>query len=429
MTAAPLRLGIAGLGTVGVGVLKMIHKNAKIISLRTGRDIVVTAVSARSRSKDRGVDLSGFAWEDDPVALAKRDDVDIFVELMGGHEGPAKDATEAAIAAGKDVVTANKAMLAVHGQSLALAAEAAGQVIRFEAAVAGGIPVVKALTEGLAGNKINRVLGVMNGSCNYILTRMENAGLSYAEVFAEANALGYLEADPNLDVGGIDAAHKLALLAAIAFGTEVDFDSVVLEGIGAVTIEDIHAAADMGYRVKLLGVAQMTGRGLEQRMTPCLVPASSPLGQLEGGTNMVILEGDDSGQIVLRGAGAGEGPTASAVMSDVLDLARGLRLKTFGQPATTLVKAHPATTATPASFYLRLQLLDKPGALAKVAAVMGEAGVSIDRMRQYGHDAGKAPVLIVTHKTTRAAIDQVVLDFNQTQVVEAPPVALRIEAI
>ena len=429
MTAAPLRLGIAGLGTVGVGVLKIIHKNAKIISLRTGRDIVVTAVSARSRSKDRGVDLSGFAWEDDPVALAKRDDVDIFVELMGGHEGPAKDATEAAIAAGKDVVTANKAMLAVHGQSLALAAEAAGQVIRFEAAVAGGIPVVKALTEGLAGNKINRVLGVMNGSCNYILTRMENAGLSYAEVFAEANALGYLEADPNLDVGGIDAAHKLALLAAIAFGTEVDFDSVVLEGIGAVTIEDIHAAADMGYRVKLLGVAQMTGRGLEQRMTPCLVPASSPLGQLEGGTNMVILEGDDSGQIVLRGAGAGEGPTASAVMSDVLDLARGLRLKTFGQPATTLVKAHPATTATPASFYLRLQLLDKPGALAKVAAVMGEAGVSIDRMRQYGHDAGKAPVLIVTHKTTRAAIDQVVLDFNQTQVVEGPPVALRIEAI
>ena len=429
MTAAPLRLGIAGLGTVGVGVLKMIHKNAKIISLRTGRDIVVTAVSARSRSKDRGVDLSGFAWEDDPVALAKRDDVDIFVELMGGHEGPAKDATEAAIAAGKNVVTANKAMLAVHGQSLALAAEAAGQVIRFEAAVAGGIPVVKALTEGLAGNKINRVLGVMNGSCNYILTRMENAGLSYAEVFAEANALGYLEADPNLDVGGIDAAHKLALLAAIAFGTEVDFDSVVLEGIGAVTIEDIHAAADMGYRVKLLGVAQMTGRGLEQRMTPCLVPASSPLGQLEGGTNMVILEGDDSGQIVLRGAGAGEGPTASAVMSDVLDLARGLRLKTFGQPATTLVKAHPATTATPASFYLRLQLLDKPGALAKVAAVMGEAGVSIDRMRQYGHDTGKAPVLIVTHKTTRAAIDQVVLDFNQTQVVEGPPVALRIEAI
>ena len=428
MTTDPLRLGIAGLGTVGAGVLKMIHKNAALIGLRTGRNIIVTAVSAQSRDKDRGVDLSGFAWEDDPVALAKRNDVDVFVELMGGSDGPAKDATEAAITAGKDVVTANKAMLAIHGQSLALAAEAAGRVIRFEAAVAGGIPVVKALAEGLAGNEITRILGVMNGSCNYILTRMENAGLSYEEVFAEAEGLGYLEADPNLDVGGIDAAHKLAILASIAFGTEIDFDKVVLEGIGAVTIEDIHAAADMGYRIKLLGVAQMTGRGLEQRMTPCLVPATSPLGQLEGGTNMVILEGADCGQIALRGAGAGEGPTASAVMSDVMDLARGLRLSTFGQPANTLVKTQPATTATPAPFYLRMQLLDKPGALAKIASVMGEAGVSVDRMRQYGHDAGNAPVLIVTHKTTRTAIDQVLVDFNQTQVVDGKPVVLRIES-
>ena len=427
MIQTPLRLGIAGLGTVGVGVLKIINKNAALISLRTGRDVKVTAVSARSRSKDRGINLSGFAWEDDPVALAMREDVDVFVELMGGSDGPAKAATKAALAAGKDVVTANKAMLAIHGQSLALAAESAGRVIRFEAAVAGGIPVVKALTEGLAGNEINRILGVMNGSCNYILTRMESAGLSYEDIFAEANELGYLEADPNLDVGGVDAAHKLALLASIAYGTEVDFDNVVLEGIGAVTIDDIRAAADMGYRVKLLGVAQMTCRGLEQRMTPCLVPAGSPLGQLEGGTNMVILEGGDSGQIVLRGAGAGEGPTASAVMSDVLDLARGLRLNTFGQPAKTLRKAHPASTTTPAPFYLRIQLLDKPGALAKIAAVMGEAGVSIDRMRQYGHDAGNAPVLIVTHETTRAAIDQVLVDFNITKVVEGTPVALRIE--
>ena len=427
MTADPLRLGIAGLGTVGAGVLKMVHKNAALIALRTGRNIMVTAVSAQSRTKNRGVDLSGFAWEDDPVALATRNDVDVFVELIGGSDGPAKDATEAAIAAGKDVVTANKAMLAIHGQSLAVAAEAAGRVIRFEAAVAGGIPVVKALTEGLAGNKITRILGVMNGSCNYILTRMENAGLSYEEVFAEAEGLGYLEADPNLDVGGIDAAHKLALLASIAFGTEVDFSKVVLEGIGAVTIEDIHAAADMGYRIKLLGVAQMTGRGLEQRMTPCLVRAASPLGQLEGGTNMVILEGADCGQIALRGAGAGEGPTASAVMSDIVDLARGLRLNTFGQPANTLVKTQSATTATPAPFYLRMQLLDKPGALAKIASVMGEAGVSVDRMRQYGHDAGKAPVLIVTHKTTRTAINQVLVDFDQTEVVDGTPVVLRIE--
>ena len=429
MTKTPLRLGIVGLGTVGSGVIKMLSKNATLLSARTGRQIIVSAVSARSRSKERGIDLSGTDWEDSPVALAKRDDVDVLVELMGGSEGPAKDATLAAISTGKDVITANKALLAIHGQSLALAAEKAGQVIRFEAAVAGGIPVVKALTEGLAGNKINRVLGVMNGSCNYILTRMETSGLSYDEIFAEADALGYLEADPNLDVGGIDAAHKLALLAAIAFGTKVNFASVVLEGIGAITIEDINAAADMGYRIKLLGVSQMTERGLEQRMTPCLVSAGSPLGQLEGGTNMVILEGEDSGQIVLRGAGAGEGPTASAVMSDILDIARGQRINTFGQPASSLVDAKPTTATTAAPFYLRLQLLDKPGALAKIAAVMGKANVSIDRMRQYAHDTDSAPVLIVTHKTTRAAIDQILNEFSKTKLTGDKPVALRIESI
>lgn len=429
MSNAPLRLGIAGLGTVGVGVLKMLRRNANLISARTGRDVVVSAVCAQSRSKDRGVAIDAFAWEDDPVALATRDDVDVFVELMGGSDGPAKAATEAAIAAGKDVVTANKALLATHGQALALAAEDAGQVIRYEAAVAGGIPVVKALTEGLAGNEITRVLGVMNGTCNYILTRMESSGLPYDDVFAEADALGYLEADPNLDVGGIDAGHKLALLASIAYGTKVDFDSIVLEGIGAITIEDINAAADMGYRIKLLGVAQMTGRGLEQRMTPCLVPANSPLGQLEGGTNMVILEGSDSGTIVLRGAGAGEGPTASAVLSDILDIARGLRLPTFGQPATTLVKTHAAKAATPAPFYVRMHLKDKPGALAKVAAALGEAGVSIDRMRQYGHEDGAAPVLIVTHATPRGQIDQALDAFAATGVLDGDPVALRIEAV
>ena len=429
MTKTPLRLGIVGLGTVGSGVIKMLSKNATLLSARAGRQIIVSAVSARSRSKERGIDLSGIDWEDSPVALAKRDDVDVLVELMGGSEGPAKDATLAAISTGKDVITANKALLAIHGQSLALAAEKAGQVIRFEAAVAGGIPVVKALTEGLAGNKINRVLGVMNGSCNYILTRMETSGLSYDEIFAEADALGYLEADPNLDVGGIDAAHKLALLAAIAFGTKVNFASVVLEGIGAITIEDINAAADMGYRIKLLGVSQMTERGLEQRMTPCLVSAGSPLGQLEGGTNMVILEGEDSGQIVLRGAGAGEGPTASAVMSDILDIARGQRINTFGQPASSLVDAKPTTATIAAPFYLRLQLLDKPGALAKIAAVMGKANVSIDRMRQYAHDTDSAPVLIVTHKTTRAAIDQILNEFSKTKLTGDKPVALRIESI
>jgi len=429
MSAPPLRLGIAGLGTVGIGIVKIVQRHADLLTARTGRGVAITAVSARDRKKNRDADLSAYAWEDDPVALARRDDVDVLVEVMGGADGPAKDATEAAIAAGKDVVTANKAMLAHFGNDLAQAAEAAGRVIRFEAAVAGGIPIVKALTEGLAGNEIRRVMGVMNGTCNYILTRMESAGLPYDTVFEEARQLGYLEADPSLDVGGIDAGHKLALLAAIAFGTRVSFDDVRLQGIERISIDDIRRAGDMGFRIKLLGVAQMTGRGLEQRMSPCLVPADSPLGQLQGGTNMVVVEGDSVGQIVMRGAGAGEGPTASAVMADVIEIARGIRISTFGQPAATLRAVQPAAVAAPAPYYLRMELLDKPGALAKVAAALGEAGISIDRMRQYGHETASAPVLIVTHRTTPDAIEHAISDFAATGVVQGPPVALRIESV
>ena len=431
-SAQPLRLGLAGLGTVGIGVVKIVQRHADLIAARAGRPVVITAVSARDRAKSRDADLSAYAWENDPVALARRADVDVFVEVMGGHEGPARTATEAAIAAGKDVVTANKALLAHHGQALAEAAEAAGRVIRFEAAVAGGIPVIKALTEGLAGNRMTRVMGVMNGTCNYILTRMQNAGLPYEVVFEEARQLGYLEADPNLDVGGIDAGHKLSLLASIAFGTRVAFDKVELQGIGDVSIEDIQLADDMGYHIKLLGVAQMTGRGLEQRMTPCLVPAESPLGQLQGGTNMVVLEGDSVGQIVLRGPGAGEGPTASAVMADVIDLARGTRLSTFGQPAATLKEAVPARSATPAPYYLRMTLLDKPGALAKIATCVGEAGISIDQMRQLnqpGEADDKAVVLIVTHKAAPADIAHAMAGFAATGVLVGQPVAIRIEEV
>ncbi|MBO9452189.1 homoserine dehydrogenase [Tropicibacter sp. R16_0] len=424
-----LRLGIAGLGTVGVGVVKIIRRQAALLEARTGARIEISAVSARDASKDRGVNLSGYAWETDPVGLATRDDVDVFVELMGGSEGAAKDATEAALAAGKDVVTANKALLAIHGQALADQAEAADRVIRYEAAVAGGIPVIKSLTEGLAGNEITRVMGVMNGTCNYILTNMEAKGLGYNALFDECAELGYLEADPNLDVGGIDAAHKLAILSSIAFGTKPNFDGIEIEGIQRITLEDIHQAADMGYRIKLLGVAQRTARGLEQRMQPCLVPATSPLGQLEGGTNMVVIEGDAVDQIVLRGPGAGEGPTASAVLGDICDLARGLRIPTFGQPAALLEEAKPAQTGLPAPYYLRTALLDKPGALAKVASILGDAGVSIDRMRQYGHSDTTAPILIVTHKTTRAALDQALSALNATDVVAMEPVALRIEEL
>ena len=427
--SSPIRLGIAGLGTVGVGVVKIIQRQTALLEARTGRRIEISAVSARSRDKDRGVRLNDYAWEDDPVALAVRDDVDVFVELMGGEDGPAKASVEAAIAAGKDVVTANKAMLAVHGQALAEAAEKKGVALRFEAAVAGGIPVIKALAEGLAGNEIARVIGVMNGTCNYILTRMQSAGLDYETVFKEADALGYLEADPTLDVGGIDAGHKLAILASIAFGTKVDFGALAIEGIERITIEDIEQAADMGYRIKLLGVAQRTGRGLEARMSPCLVPETSPLGQLEGGTNMVVLEGDAVEQIVLRGPGAGEGPTASAVMSDVVDIARGNTLPVFGVPAVQLQAPEAAVASAPAAFYLRMALVDKPGVLAKIATLLGDAGVSIDRMRQYGHKDTSAPVLIVTHKTARTSLDAALAKIAETDVLTAEPVAIRIEDV
>ena len=427
--SAPLRLGIAGLGTVGIGVIKIIQKHADLLSARSGRPVTITAVSARDRMKNRDADLSAYAWEDDPVKLAMRDDVDIYVELIGGDEGVARESVELALKSGKDVVTANKALLAMHGQELAELAEENGQVIRFEAAVAGGIPVIKTMTESLAGNHITRVMGVMNGTCNYILTRMESAGLPYAAVFEEAHQLGYLEADPTLDVGGIDASHKLAILSSIAFGTQVAFDGVEIEGIERISIDDIHRAADMGYRIKLLGVAQMTGRGLEQRMSPCLVPADSPLGQLQGGTNMVVVEGDSVGQIVLRGAGAGEGPTASAVLSDIIELARSVRMPVFGQPAKQLKKAIHARTAVPAAYYLRLALLDKPGALAKVATVLGDAGISIHRMRQYDHQDGPAPVLIVTHKTTPDAIDHAIEALPKTGVIAEDPVELRIEEV
>ena len=425
----PLRLGIAGLGTVGVGVIKIIQNKLSLLEARTGKQILISAVTAKSKTKDRGIDLSSYQWERDPVSLANREDIDVFIELIGGHEGAAKEAVEIAISKGKNVVTANKALLAHHGHELALKAEENGSILRFEAAVAGGIPVIKSLTEGLAGNSINRIMGVMNGTCNYILTRMESSGLSYEEVFSEANDLGYLEADPNLDIGGIDAAHKLSILSSIAFGTEVNFNGVELDGIDKITINDIHQAADMGFRIKLLGVSQMTSSGLEQRMSPCLVPTGSPLGQLEGGTNMIVIEGDQVGQIVLRGAGAGEGPTASAVVSDIIDIARGIDLATFGQPAKTLKKASSSKSKTPAPYYLRMLLHDEPGALAKVTKILSQFNVSIDRMRQYGHEDENAPVLIVTHEIKHEDLMTAIQELPDTEVLKAQSLANRIEAV
>jgi homoserine dehydrogenase len=425
----PLRIAIAGLGTVGAGVVRILQTHGPLIAARAGRPIEIAAISARSRSRDRGVDLAPYAWEDDPVALARRADVDAVVEVIGGEDGPAKATAETAIAAGKHVVTANKALLARHGQALAEAAEAQGVALRLEAAVAGGIPIVKALSEGLAANGITRVMGVLNGTCNYILTRMEATGASYEAALAEAQRLGYAEADPAFDVGGADAGQKLALLAAIGFGTRVDFPGVALEGIERVSLADIAQAADMGYRIKLLCVARMTPEGLEARTQPCLVPAASPLGALEGVTNMVVVEGDFVGQTIYRGPGAGAGPTASAIVADLIDVARGARAPAFGRPAASLAAAQRAADGSEAAYYLRFALTDAPGTLAQVAAALGAAGVSINRMRQYEHADEEAPVLIVTHRTRRAALDVALQAIAGLPVCRATPVALRIEEV
>lgn len=430
---APLRIGLAGLGTVGAGVVKILQAHGDTIAARAGRAVEIVAISARSRHRDRGVDLSGYAWEDDPVALARRGDVDLVVEAMGGEDGPAKATAEAALAGGKHLVTANKALLARHGQALAELAEAKGVALRFEAAVAGGIPVVKALTEGLAGNAITRVMGVMNGTCNYILTRMEAEDAPYERVLEEAQRLGYAEADPSFDVGGVDAAQKLALLVATAFGTRVDFDAITVEGIERVRLPDIEHAAELGYRIKLLGVARPdtkgSGGGIEARMQPCLVPAGSPIGQLDGVTNMVVLEGDFVRRIVMSGPGAGEGPTASAIVGDVIDVARGLVIPPFGRPARTLAAAERAAEGAAAPYYLRFLVVDAPGVLAKVAAALGDAGISINRMRQVEHEGSEAPILIVTHAARRAALDRALGVIAGLDVCREAPVAIRIEEI
>ena len=422
----PLRLGIAGLGTVGVGVVRIIRKQAALIEARTGRPVTITAVSARSRDKDRGVTLSGYAWEDDPVALAKRDDVDVFVELMGGDEGPAKDATEAALASGKDVVTANKALLAIHGQALAEQAEAAGCLIRYEAAVAGGIPVIKALTESLAGNEITRVMGVMNGTCNYILTRMERTGEAFADVLADAQKLGYAEAEPSLDVDGIDAAHKLTILAAIAFGHTPQFDHVAISGIREVSAVDFAYAAQLGFRIKLVGVAEP---GRMPRLQTCLLPISTQLAKVDGVLNAVAFEGEPVGATVLTGPGAGAGPTSSAVLSDLVDIAAGRIPHTFGRPVAVLHDGSKVENGggpdTP--FYVRLMVVDKPGVLADVTSVLQTHGISVESLLQQGRAPQDVVALVMTtHEVSVDRLMKALEEIESLSCVQASPVAMPI---
>jgi homoserine dehydrogenase len=425
----PLNVALAGLGTVGAGVLSLLRQNADLVAARAGRPIAVTAVSARERTRDRGISLAGLHWFDDPVALARDPAVDVVVEAIGGSEGVARAVVQAALAAGKPVVTANKALLAVHGAALAEAAEAAGVALAFEAAVAGGIPAIKALREGLAGNRISRVAGILNGTCNYILTTMREQGREFAEVLAEAQKLGYAEADPSFDVDGIDAAHKLAILAALAFGRPVDFAAVHVEGIRRVSALDFVFAGELGYRIRLLGLARQTEAGIEQRVHACMVPQGSPLARVDGVFNAVVAEGDFVGRVMLEGRGAGAGPTASAVVADLIDVARGRTTPVWGARAGALSHAPSVPMAAHVgAYYLRLMVVDRPGVIADVTAALRDAGISLESMLQRGRSPGEAvPVVLVTHETREAAMRDALARIAAMDAVLEDPTLIRIE--
>lgn len=425
----PLRIGVAGLGTVGGGVLKLVGTHAELLAKRAGRPIQVVAVSARDRSRDRGVDLSSVRWYENAADLAVDPDIDVFVELIGGSDGIAKQAVEAALAAGKHVVTANKALLAHHGSTLATTAESAGLTLAFEAAVAGGIPAIKGLREGLAANNIREVHGILNGTCNYILTEMRTTGRDFADVLADAQRLGYAEADPSFDVDGVDAAHKLAVLTAVAFGAHVDFKSVHIEGIRHVSALDINYAQELGYRIRLLGIARRTAAGIEQRVHPCMVPITSPCGSTDGVFNAVVADGDFVDKVVLVGRGAGAGPTASAVVADLIDIARGRSTPTFGVPATALEKAVAAPISQRRGrYYVRLMVVDRPGVIAEIAATLRDQNVSMEAFLQRGRAPGEAvPVVWTTHDTDEAAMAQALSTIAALDSVLEPPRMIRIE--
>nr|WP_281501108.1 homoserine dehydrogenase [Erythrobacter sp. F6033] len=406
-----MRIAIAGLGTVGAGVIKLLNTNGDLIAARAGRAIEVVAVSARDRKLDRGVDLSGYAWEDDMGALAARDDVDILVELVGGSDGPALAASRAALKAAKGVVTANKAMIAHHGLELAELAEGAGVPLKFEAAVAGGIPVVKGLREGTSANALAKVYGILNGTCNYILSEMEETGADFAETLAEAQKLGYAEADPTFDIEGIDAAHKLAILAAIGFGAKVDFDAVRTTGIVQVRAADIAQADALGFVIRLIAQADVEGEGsdarLLQRVRPCLVAKDHPLAPVDGPTNAVVAEGNFSGRLLFQGAGAGDGPTASAVVADLIDIARSEVGAPFSMPVAQLTALPPAEPGHRMErTYLRFTVNDRPGVLAEITAAMRDADVSIESLIQQGraNQGGDVLVAMVTHEGPEANV-------------------------
>jgi homoserine dehydrogenase len=425
----PLRLAIAGLGTVGATVARHVATNGNAFARKAGRAVVVTAVCARDRTLDRGVDLSSIRWFDDPVAMAREAEADVLVELMGGSGDPAKATVETALARGLHVVTANKALLAAHGAPLARQAEKAGVALKFEAAAAGGIPIIKALREALAGNDIRRISGIMNGTCNYILSRMEAENLSFAQCLKAAQELGYAEADPTFDVEGYDTAHKLALLTSLAFGSEVDAASIYVEGISNVAPLDLRMAEELGYRIKLLGVAERTASGIEQRVHPTMVPRTAQLAQVMGVLNAVSVIGDTVGELTFVGPGAGGGATASAVLADIADIAAGETRPVFGRPATDMEKAAKAPMQRhEGGYYVRLTALDKRGVFAAIAGTMAEHGISLESIIQKGAPRqSTVPVILITHATTEHLVRAAVASIAEKGVLDGPPQVIRIE--
>jgi homoserine dehydrogenase len=436
----PLRIALAGLGTVGAGVIRLVEANAALIARRAGRPIIISVISARDRSKDRGIDLSPYAWEDDMVILGERPDVDVVVELVGGSDGPALACARTTFEAGKALVTANKAMIAHHGLELAAKAEAAKVALKFEAAVAGGIPVIKGLREGAAANAIERVYGILNGTCNYILSTMEDTGRDFAEVLAEAQAKGYAEADPAFDIEGTDAAHKLAILAAVAFGSRLDFAGVETTGISRILAADIAQADALGYVIRLIGMASTcAGQGsdpakLFQRVHPHLVPFDHPLAHVDGASNAVVAEGNFSGQLLFQGRGAGDGPTASAVVADLIDIARstmggGEIGVPFSVPVAELEAMAPgAPDQRSGRAYVRLMVADRPGVLAEITAAMRDAGVSIESLIQKGRadGGGEVMVAIVTHEGPERAVTEALRLLDGSPNLTAAPLVLHI---
>ncbi|MGP1394654.1 MAG: homoserine dehydrogenase [Inquilinaceae bacterium] len=428
---APLNIGIAGLGTVGTGVLNLHRAHADLLERRGGRPIAVTAVAARDRTRDRGVDLSDLRWHESAVDLAADPAVDLVVELIGGADGVAKELCEAAIDHGKHVVTANKALMAEHGSGLARRAEAAGVALACEAAVAGGIPILKGLREGLSANRIDGLFGILNGTCNYILSEMRHSGRDFGAVLNEAQAHGYAEADPSFDIDGVDAAHKLAVLAGLAFNVEVSFSDIHVEGIRSVTALDIRFAEELGYRIKLLGLTRREETGIALRVHPCLVPADGQIAAVEGVFNAVIAQGDFAGPVMMVGRGAGAKPTASAVVADIVDIARGAAMPAYGVPAGSL--ARPPVVPMEGrvgAYYIRLMVADRPGVIADLTAHMRDYEVSVESFLQHGrHPVDAVPVVFTTHETGEAGMRQALAKIAAMDAVLEPPHMIRIETM